>query len=74
MTREFAAVLADVVAPRPVFLWDERFSTADAKIRIGAASGARRTCRRRGSRWCIYLGSLTSRQCTEETSLAMQTV
>jgi putative Holliday junction resolvase len=40
VTRQFASILADVVAPRPVFLWDERFSSAEASMRMHAGRGA----------------------------------
>jgi len=43
ITRAFALKLADAVSPKPVFLWDERFSSAEASMRmnggVGAASG-----------------------------------
>lgn len=41
VTRTFVATLAEAVAPLPVFLWDERFSTAEARNRLseGTASG-----------------------------------
>ena len=42
VTREFATYLADAVAPRPVFLWDERFSSAEASIRMHGGKGAAR--------------------------------
>ena len=42
VTRKFAAKLADAVAPRPVFLWDERFSSAEAKMRMNRGRGAAR--------------------------------
>lgn len=40
ITRKFAAVLADRVAPSPVFLWDERFSSAEASMRMNGGRGA----------------------------------
>ena len=33
ITRYFGQRLADAAAPMPVYLWDERFSTAEARIR-----------------------------------------
>ena len=42
VTREFGTVLANAVAPRPVFLWDERFSSAEAQMRMNAGRGAAR--------------------------------
>jgi putative Holliday junction resolvase len=36
VTRTFASMLAYAAAPIPVFLWDERFSTAEAKLRMAA--------------------------------------
>ena len=42
ITRAFATVLADAVAPRPVFLWDERFSSAEAQTRMNGGRGATR--------------------------------
>ena len=42
VTRAFASVLADAVAPRPVFLWDERFSSAEASMRMHGGRGAER--------------------------------
>ena len=43
ITRAFALKLADAVSPKPVYLWDERFSSAEASMRmnggVGAASG-----------------------------------
>ena len=41
-TRAFAAKLADAVHPRPVFLWDERFSSAEASMRMNGGRGAAR--------------------------------
>ena len=40
ITREFAVALADAAAPLPVFLWDERFSSASASMRMNAGAGA----------------------------------
>lgn len=40
ITREFASHLADAVAPRPVFLWDERFSSTVASMRMNGGKGA----------------------------------
>lgn len=40
VTRVFATLLAARAAPRPVFLWDERFSSAEASIRMHQGSGA----------------------------------
>ena len=42
VTRKFAEVLADAVAPLPVFLWDERFSSAEATMRMNGGRGAAR--------------------------------
>lgn len=42
ITRAFATHLADAVAPRPVFLWDERFSSAEASMRMHGGRGAER--------------------------------
>lgn len=42
ITRKFAAILADIVGTRPVFLWDERFSSAEAKMRMNGGRGAAR--------------------------------
>ena len=41
VTRTFVCTLAQAAAPLPVFLWDERFSTAEARNRLseGTASG-----------------------------------
>ena len=43
-TRRFAAHLADAIAPIPLYLWDERFTTGEAKLRmldgVGAGGGA----------------------------------
>jgi putative Holliday junction resolvase len=36
VTRTFASTLALAAAPLPVFLWDERFSTAEARLRMTA--------------------------------------
>ena len=36
VTRTFASTLAMTAAPLPVFLWDERFSTAEARLRMTA--------------------------------------
>ena len=36
VTRTFASMLALAAAPLPVFLWDERFSTAEARLRMTA--------------------------------------
>lgn len=41
VTRAFAAKLADAVAPCPVFLWDERFSSAEATMRMNGGRGAK---------------------------------
>ena len=38
VTREFARVLAAAAAPLPVFLWDERFSTFEARGRAATAT------------------------------------
>ena len=38
VTRIFASTLAFAAAPLPVFLWDERFSTAEARLRMTAYS------------------------------------
>ena len=40
VTREFATHLANAVAPRPVFLWDERFSSSVASTRMHGGKGA----------------------------------
>ena len=37
VTRTFASMLAFAAAPLPVFLWDERFSTAEARLRMTAS-------------------------------------
>ena len=42
VTRAFAAVLADAVFPRPVFLWDESFSSTVASMRMNDGRGAAR--------------------------------
>ena len=42
ITRVFASKLADAVHPRPVFLWDERFSSAEASSRMNRGRGASR--------------------------------
>ena len=42
ITRAFANSLANAVAPRPVFLWDERFSSAEAEQRLNGGRGAAR--------------------------------
>ena len=42
ITRTFATCLANAVAPRPVFLWDERFSSAEAAQRLNGGRGAAR--------------------------------
>ena len=41
-TRVFASMLADAVYPRPVFLWDERFSSQVASMRMNKGKGATR--------------------------------
>jgi putative Holliday junction resolvase len=40
ITRVFASLLADAVYPRPVFLWDERFSSQEASMRMNKGRGA----------------------------------
>ena len=40
ITRVFANLLADAVHPRPVFLWDERFSSQEASMRMNKGRGA----------------------------------
>ena len=42
ITKVFAAKLADAVFPRPLFLWDERFSSAEASMRMNNGRGAGR--------------------------------
>ena len=42
VTRAFASCLADAVAPRPLFLWDERFSSQTASLRMNNGKGAAR--------------------------------
>ena len=42
ITRAFATHLANAVVPRPVFLWDERFSSAEASMRMNGGRGAAR--------------------------------
>ncbi|EOD18937.1 hypothetical protein EMIHUDRAFT_451280 [Emiliania huxleyi CCMP1516] len=39
-TRRFGELLAREAAPRPVYLWDERFSSAEASMRANAGDGA----------------------------------
>lgn len=41
-TRRFGELLAREAAPRPVYLWDERFSSAEASMRANAGDGAAR--------------------------------
>jgi len=40
ITREFGVVLAREAAPLPVYLWDERFSSAEASMRMNQGIGA----------------------------------
>jgi len=40
VTRIFANILADAVAPRPVFFWDETLSTAKAEVTMHDGAGA----------------------------------
>ncbi|KAL1496707.1 hypothetical protein AB1Y20_014300 [Prymnesium parvum] len=42
LTRAFARLLAEASPRRPVFLWDERFSSAEAAARMHAGRGAAR--------------------------------
>jgi putative Holliday junction resolvase len=40
ITRAFGTILAQEAAPMPVYLWDERFSSAEASMRMNQGFGA----------------------------------
>jgi putative Holliday junction resolvase len=42
VTRTFATILANAVCPKPLYLWDERFSSAEAAQRMHGGRGAAR--------------------------------